>query len=172
MREGAELRRARIKKRFAPCKIEMAVGRFKANPEPQSLSSCVSYEHADDLVGPVFLGCADLPRFRFATFALVEFVNEIDPPFWQRFIDDGVMALAQSRGQTRFHGALFHSGPHTSPHVSGRESLDAPIKNQTVLKRELSLQITPAAPSDTSEVDTRPALHTDRSRPNRLFMCR
>ena len=93
MREGAELRRARIKKRFAPCQIEMAVGRFKANPEPQSLSSCVSYEHADDLVGPVFLGCADLPRFRFATFALVEFVNELDPPFWQRFIDDGVMAL-------------------------------------------------------------------------------
>lgn len=159
MREGAELRRARIKKRFAPYKIEMAVGRFKANPEPQSLSSCVSYEHADDLVGPVFLGCADLPRIRFATFALVEFVNEIDPPFWQRFIDDGVMALAQSRGQPRFHGALFHSGPHTSP-------------NQTVLKRELSLQITPAAPSDTSEVGTRPALHTDRSRPIGLFMCR
>jgi hypothetical protein len=49
-------------------------------------------------VAPVSLGRAGLSGPRFATLALVEFVYEIDPSFWQGFIDDGIVALAQRRG--------------------------------------------------------------------------
>ena len=52
-----------------------------------------------------------LSRLFLLLLPLIEFVNEVNPTSWQRFMQNDIKALLQRRTQSRCNGWLLHLSP-------------------------------------------------------------